>query len=1393
MSTNYQKSNLLALIAIMLLCTTDIWSQKNCCLEQISTNQGLPGINIRKLYQDEIGYIWFGIEAVGLCKYDGAAYTVFENNPQDSLSLSNNFIWDIVESKRNLWIATENGLNLYHRDKGIFSQFYKESCGLSSNGVISLFLDHNGNLWVGTNRGLDIINSTEISRLENTLPNANNKFYIKPKIRSLLCQDSIEHINGNLKIYSFYQDKDQKIWVSSNNGVFIFSPNQRLLKHLNYNNGNSGLVFPIVKFIGEWNENNLLIGTDRGMCIYNQKNNTFSNKIIPELNDVKFKNKGYSCFQKDERGKYWIGMSEGIIVIDPTESPGKRLTYISEGDMGLSSKTVCDILLDKSGQIWISTKFEGLFIYNQYLKLFTSNTIDIGEKSSFPYKNSFILSAYAGKDEVWLGTKDKGLVRFDLKSKQYYTYSMKPDYIYHKTSNRIECIGEDEESNIWFGNLKGLNKLNKKTGEIETFPFYVVRTLLFDSKGKLWIGTTHGVYSFDKSTKKFELNKIRIENSTLFVDSSLFVNTIYEDSKQNIWFGTATNGVYLYHRKENKIDHFCHKPQNPQSISNNSIRAICEDIKGRIWIGTKHGGVNYFDPVNKTFKSITKADGLPSNAIYSIQSTFNGDLWLGTHNGLSRLSLSEWKIRNFDISHGLQSNIFEKNSYTKTFDGHLLFGGEGGFNYFHPDSFAFNVRKFPLVLNSVKVNRDEILTDIPFDTNIQLKYFQNYIDIEFSLLNYKDPSRNSFRYMLEGIDNHWIDAGTRRYVSYTDLKSGKYTFRLEALGADNELIANPIILNINVSPPWWFSNLAYIIYFIVLIVLFYAIFKIATMRANFRNKLNESRKAVQISMETNEAKLRFFTNISHEFLSPLALISMPVEKLNNSKNLSETEKQYVKLIRKNTNRLNRLIKQLMYFRRTQNDFVQLKVMQGNIVDFIEKVTHPFSLFAQQLNIDFNVRCADEAIDMWFDPDKVEKIVSNLLMNAFKFTPSKGSVEIWITTSTKNVISDKTNFLSKKSQIRQIVNISVRDSGKGMTEEEQKNIFKRFYSGNNENLEGSGIGLELVKTLVELHGGSISVKSKPGKGSSFTFSLFQDHNYMKDAQISQEEIIPDNYISNFDYSEILSSYITDERDEIAKQNTTQKPSILIVEDNNDLRKFIHENLIEEYNVITAKNGYDGYTTALNNMPDIIVSDVIMPEMNGIEMCKNLKSNLLTSHIPIILLTQKSEIEDKISGLESGADDYIEKPFNLQYLLLRIKNIIEFQNKLKDRIIQVIGKEDIEVKEISVFDRKILEKCKNAVINNLSDVEFSVVELGSIVGMSRSQLYRKITALTGKTPAEFIYSYRLEKAKYYLKDENNTVMEVAHLTGFKSSNSFSTVFKKHFGISPSEYIIRQKELI
>jgi ligand-binding sensor domain-containing protein/signal transduction histidine kinase/DNA-binding response OmpR family regulator len=1361
-------------------------------LKQLSTEQGLPGPDVRFIYKDNIGYLWFGIDAAGLCRYDGKNFVTYGHLPEDVNTLSNDFIWNIgADQYNNLWIATENGLNLFDRQHERFFRFYNyPKSTASDNRITSILSGKDGCLWIGTSNGLNKIEAQEIERINRLLTSGNkiNQSEINPAFKRYLSGDAYSKSLGIIEVQHIMQDRNTRLWIGTNKGLFLLNTKTNTLKHYTHKEGDlHSLINNSVHFVYECSQGVFVIGTNRGICKYFESEDKFEPLSFNAIHLGSLDLKGYSGFYADSRSNEWITLSGGILVGKGICSNDHTFHYqfLTQDEWGLKSSIIRNIKQDISGQVWIATKFEGLEIYQPDQQLFPFFKIGPMSNKTNRVDDNYVLCLLAdSQNNIWISTKSGGLVKYDKQKRKFESYRIYAQPTNSSYSNKFACIYEDSDKEMWFGSTKGLYKLKNKS--LHLIPFHKITAICEDVPGHFWIGSEKGLFTFDKKTNVFS----RYNNvNPFFKDSSILIFRIVQDQFKNIWFGTQLSGVFVYDHKTKLVKHKRHSISDHQTLSGDMVRSIFNDKSGRLWIGTKDNGLNLYDFQKDIFIHYSKYDGLPSNTIFSMVEDKNGHLWIGTLQGLSMLDPKTMNFINYDESHGLQNNAFEYNAYAQTSDGFLLFGGKAGFNMFHPDSIHFNNVRPPLVINFIKANDKVIKKELYTDTEIELPYDQNYLAFEFALLDFRNPSRNTYKYQLKGVDKGWVETGNRNYVAYPKLKDGKYDFVVKSLGNSYGQIPQTLHVSVRIKPPFWLTHTAYIFYLLLTITSLFGIYRFAIMKANYRFRLTEAKKEFERTKELHQTKLRFFTFVSHEFQAPLTLIMAPIEKLIQSPSISGDERKYIELVQRNTKRLSQLIDQLLYFRKAQNDVIGLKVNEGNIVAFLHEVTYPYSVQAGKHNIHFLFNPVREVLMLWFDPDKMEKIVSNLLMNAFKYTAPGGTVELSITLCEEYMVPFPEKRKAKKTD-EKLVKIAVKDTGRGMTKEQAGMVFSRYYRVGNDDQKGVGIGLELTKTLVEMHHGAITIDSEPGLGSTFSVYLRQGKDHYNEKDISPSDFQIKDYLSEIDI-DFLNSDDTAEfpNCEIKSNEEKNKPVILIVEDNNDLRRFLGENLNELYNIALADNGISGLEKALRNVPDLIISDVIMPEMDGIEMCKQIKTNIATSHIPIILLTRKAYMEDKITGLLTGAVDYIEKPFNLQYLQLRIQNLFLERQKITRVLKKEIEEGEVKASEISIYDKKLLNRCMKAIMDHLSDTEFGVSELGKEVGLSRSQLHRKITALTGQSPVDLVYSSRLAEAKKMLGN-GYSVADVAHLTGFKSSSSFSTVFKNRLGISPTEYVEARK---
>ncbi|MCF8392181.1 MAG: response regulator, partial [Bacteroidales bacterium] len=974
----------------------------------------------------------------------------------------------------------------------------------------------------------------------------------------------------------------------------------------------------------------------------------------------------------------------------------------------------------------------------------------------------------------WIGTKEEGgLSRFDRKSNSFKNY--KRNYKANGlTDDYIFSISELDSVRLLIGTFnKGMAIFNKSR---ESFEYFIndptdslsiednrVYVIFKDIDERIWVGHQSFLQEFIPSTKKFKtIAQIRTPKC------------IINQNSNSLWVGTRTRGLFLYNKESGSIKEYKYDPENTNSISSNDIFSIRKDNQENLWIGTKHG----LCKLNISNDSITRyfeQDGLASNWICALEIDNENNLWASTINGLSKFDLKINKFRNYDVKDGLQGNEFEGYVSLTTKDGQILFGGRNGFNIFSPSSITNNRTVPNIVLTGFKLFNKEVIIgepNSPLEKHIskidklKLKHDQSAFTIEYTALNYTSPEKNQYKYILEGFDKDWISAGNMRSAIYTNIPPGNYTFRVIGSNNDDYWNEQGSSLHIEVLPPPWKTDLAYFFYVLILLLLFFSIRKMLIIRIEQKQLIEFERKDKNRIQELNNLKLRFFTNIAHEFRTPLTLISGPIEKLLSFKNDNDEQRYLLTLMHNNVKRLLQLINELMDFRKAENEKLKLHVSQNDPVKLVEDIIQCFedSVIEKCASLHFNHQLPENAA-YWFDFSIIEKIVFNLLSNALKHTPQGGRVGI--------DISVKNNFME----------ISVSDSGKGISKENMEGIFERFFQvdeGTASNLAGSGIGLAFSKRLIEVHHGTIAVDSLLNIGSKFTIQFPVSMNSYNQSEIVISSDNKRSYLADLPYQ--YSSKIEDEKTD--KSEKIKHEKILIIEDNDEMRNFLLNNL-GVYSLYAAENGKIGYDLALKEIPDIIISDVVMPEMSGLEICEKLKTQMATSHIPIILLSSKTEVAHKIEGIETGADAYIEKPFDLNYLQAVIKNLLKQREKLRTRFTEE-PEINPSVLGLTSHEKKFIEKVFKIIGENIENPDFSVEILGTEIGLSRSQLFRKFKILYDLKPSELIRTERLKKSKSLLSTREFNINEVAYQTGFKSASYFITSFKKYYGITPNEFI-------
>ena len=1431
--------NICKKLYVLVFLTSLIYSQNNISFEKFSPEQGLSQNSIVRIFQDSRGFLWFGTFD-GLNRYDGYQFKIFRNIPGDSTSLSNNGILSICEDNSgNIWIGTfGGGLNKYDRKQEKFKRYrynLDNPNSLSADNVTSIIQDKSGYLWVGTLWGglnkfdineekfihyeYDISNKSSISSNSiisiyedrsgiiwiGTLGGGLNRFDQETEKFNHYKNDlnNPRSISNN-KITSILEDKSGKIWVGTlEGGLNVFSPSQNISSN---KDGNEGIVFYHFKH-ETYNQNSISsngifsiyqdiwgdiwVGTDgAGLNKLIVRNNFLEQKLLPsEYDDFKDEDVKFLHFKQD---------------------PNDILS--------LSENRVWSILGDRSGILWIGTNagLNKLDVQKNQFQNYSYDPVNPGSLSDGDVSSIFEDNA----GNLWIGTGSGGLNLYNAKDDRFIKFVNDPDNPNSLSNNEVFSISQDKAGNLWIGTYGGLNKLSSEyisgINKNKSPPSFIsykhnpedpnslsdnrVYSILEDQSGNLWIGTVDGglnrllpgsLNGDKKSSPIFKhYRHIPDDPASLSADR---VFSIYEGSHGTLWIGTWGGGLNKLLLTENLGEseytnsdvtfiHYKNDPDDLNTLSDNEVPSIYEDNKGNLWIGTHGGGLNIFDSENETFTHYTDTDGLSSSVVLGILEDDGGNLWLSTIKGLNKFDPENETFSHFDVRDGLVGNEFSLGVH-KSKNGEMFFGGINGLNKFQPDSIKDIAYVSPIIITDFKIfnhsvpigidssNNRSILSQSIYETEqIDLTYEDNVISFEFASLDFHVPEKINYLYKIEGFDKDWnyTDA-SRRYATYTNLDPGDYMFKVKRANIDgnwNEAFAS---IKINIHPPWWKTIWAYLLYAFLIIGSSLVIWALQMRRIRLRHEYEMSRFEAKKLHEVDVMKSTFFANISHEFRTPLTLILGPVKELINTEE-NKSKKDELITVRKNADRLCGLVNQLMDLSKLEAGKMTLKTCEEDIVPILKGLVFSFASLAERKNIALKFNSEKEMILAYVDVEKIEKIVINILSNAFKFTEKGKRIDINVSCREGNA------------------KILIADEGIGITKDRLENIFDRFYqvdSSHTREHEGTGIGLALTKELVELHKGKIEVESEEGKGTTFIVKLPLGRNHLKPEEICKEqrELDKDKIISQ------TAELIQDDENEDTKLDINviienDKPLLLIIDDNQDIRNYVKGYLNKDYRTLAAVDGEDGLNKAFEQIPDLIVSDVMMPKMDGFELCDKIKRDERTSHIPLILLTAKATEQDKIEGLETGADDFIMKPFEAKELKVRVKNLIE-QRK---RIVEHYRKKQLfDISEIDAAstDKKFLNRALEVIKKHISDEDFNVDSFANEIALSRVQLHRKLVALIGHPPGDFIRIVRLSKAAKLIKSNFGNISEIALEVGFSNPANFAKAFRSQFGVSPTEF--------
>jgi signal transduction histidine kinase/ligand-binding sensor domain-containing protein/DNA-binding response OmpR family regulator len=1372
----------------LLLCAIGLTfrgaAQEDINFTALTTKNGLSSNTVNAILKDRFGLIWFGTDD-GLDKFDGTNFKVYRHKPGDSTSLQANEILALHEDKAgNLWIGTSGGsLSLYDRKKDAFVNFPagRNPNSLKNNVIKAVCSDYRGHIWVIHYAGFDVLD---------------------PRTRSIIKIPLTTEVEQSIKTghgHFAFEDSKQRMWVGLSNGLLQYDPATMIMKQFRYSSrDSSGLADSSINAIAEDKQGNIWIGTRNGLSLYKpgtgqfinygksvDKGKTFSSTIINSI--------------AVEADKLWLGTESGLYILNTNTGEARKFGFDHRNSHSLSAQAVRSLYLDNQGICWLGMFGGGVSKFDRNLNLFNSVTSNVFDEKGL--RTSYITSfAEDNSGNVFVGTGG-GLSVFNPKTRLFESFDIKPVTGNPRNYLSILCLKQNKRNRLMIGTFgNGLFVLDPVTknyqqivrgdnpGDLNSNDIFCIEE---DRKGNTWIGTNgDGINVLNSENKVVARYTPRPKHpNDIKVSFNEFIRDIEEDGNGNLWIATHGGGIAVFLPSSGKF--VLYNTGNSQ-LPNDKVLSLLEDKLGNIWAGTFGGGLVMFQKQTNQIVSFTEKDGLLNSTIYKILEDQNGLIWVSTNKGISSIDPRTNKINNYTHHNGVQNNNFINGSGIRLSTGELFFGGLEGFNYFNPLQLRRN-NNIPSVLitdlrisnQSVSASEDgPIQEHISVAKEINLDYKQNFA-LSFVGLDYTSPEQNQYAYKLEGFDKEWNYVGNTNHVSYTNLDPGEYLFRVRASNNDGVWSNEEASVQIFVHPPFWLSTYAYILYVCILagLLLYFRYRSIRKIKRKLaleqvKVRAEQDRREAERVHELDMLKIKFLTNLSHEFRTPISLILGPAEKLL-SQQKNEQSSGQLQMIKRNAKRLLNLVNQLLDFRKMEEQELKLQASEGELVSFIQETCDSFTDLSEKKKISFEFKTHIRQLNTRFDHDKMERILFNLLSNAFKFTHEGGKISLELAESDK--ISEP--------PVKWVL-LKVADSGIGIPADKKEIIFERFFQNSTSASilnQGSGIGLSITKEFVKMHGGEIEVDSELEKGTTFNIHLPFIPLHLPEINEKEQTGTPEPAIE----TELIENAAEEETAKVnAFNNNLAMPVILLVEDNEDFRFYLKDNLRLHYKIVEAGNGKEAWHKILAHHPQLVVSDISMPDMDGIQLTEKIKSDKRTSHIPVILLTALTGEKDQITGLRTGANDYITKPFDSEVLNAKIKNLLALKNTLKNTYSRQIKVLTPEVK-IESENEKLLQEIMLYLEENLTNPKLSVEELSKHVGMSRSSLYNKILELTGETPVEFIRSVKLNKAAILLEKGEKNVAQIAYSVGFSTPNYFAKSFKAKFNMLPTEYINKMRK--
>ncbi|MDR2086445.1 MAG: response regulator, partial [Dysgonamonadaceae bacterium] len=1309
----------------------------------IAGREGLPHQQVEALMQDDKGMLWIGTRN-GLSRYDGYNMVSYFNQADDPHSLSQNFIKTIYQdSKKRIWIGTYKGICLYRPATDDFQRY--ELAGSAIGAVVE------------TSAGKIICGGTQLYLFDEE----SGAFVICPR------QDSEP-------IISMAIDRNDRLFISTNRSLFYCDASFSKTTQINpayfsdFITGYDGIIPLFFDSKGR-----LWIGRN-GKGVMNIHPDT-DEAILYDASQIS--DGTVRAISEDDKGRIWLGTEKGITILDANgETEIIRQDFV--GKNKLSDNAIYTILCDRDGNIWIGTYFGGINVLLKNNEQFHWIEAGYGPKN---IKGKAVRKMLELKKNIlWVATEDGGLNIYNTATGDIDVFDRIPGL----THNVHELFYDEESNEMWIGTYRnGLFRYHLSSGKWlqylpgqgNTLPSDAIFSITKQQNGTIWVGTILGLRYYDPAKKGF----LTISHPALDND---FIYCLLIDKEDNVWVGTRNNGLFRIDAQTHEVNGWTAKGNNPQ-LNDNYITSLYQDSNRRIWIGTNNGGLQYIDPSELIIKTLNSDLSLSKTTICSAIEDEFGRLWISAGSGLYQFNKARSSFICYTVEDGLPVNQFNFSSSLQAQNGWLYFGSVNGLIAFDPKVIKEDRKPFHVHLLSLNIDYQLVtakdpdspliaaLDDMPV---IAFSYNQSRsFGIDYAAISLGNTSTINYQVRLLGMDEKWRNVRQERKFIGSNLPSGTYTLQIRANNSNEGWEEAPVKeIKLIIRPPFYLSYWAYLSYATVLVLTLYFCYRIFSIRLREKNAVRIANMEKEKLEEINKIKMEFFTSVSHELKTPLSLIMAPLKHISQHRELSPESSEHLNIAIKNTNKMVGLIDELVTFNQVESGSFQFYIQKGNPLDFIENAAQLFKGSASEKAISFYVHCENNGEDVWFSPSYVEKITNNLLSNAIKFTPQDGNVFV------DAAITDHSDGYT-------YLRIQVKDTGIGIAGEELDNIFEKYYQtkrGHNVNNKGWGLGLALVKRLAAIHKGNVSVESTMGKGSSFVVNL----NVSESAFDIRNKINSDKMLvslNQYEFATPLSETALSTPQPVDNEHTALQPSVLLVEDNAELLHFLSGIFSPKYHVFLAGNGREALDIARKYPVDLVISDVMMPEMDGNTLCRNLKNDISTSHIPIILLTAKNDTGDIIKGYESGAEAYVQKPFDPQILELQVKNIIQIKQVQREKFADTLGS-DVESAALSKYDKEFIHKINELIEDNIGNDRFSVADITQDLGVSRSLLHVKMKSLLNISMGDYIRKKRLNKACELLREGYN-VSETTWKTGFADPNYFSKCFKKEFGVRPTDF--------